>query len=110
MRTFAERVKYVREERKLSQAELARGINVTRNAVSLWENGSSKSMTPENLFAAADFLRVSARWLATGTGAIYLENDDWPDWGLADLFRMYPDLDRRNGERRKALDRRKNGH
>ena len=38
--SIGERIRYLRHERKLTQEELAEQLNVTRQAVSNWENGS----------------------------------------------------------------------
>ena len=55
-------------ERGITAAALATAIGVSPAAISLLLSRDSKSMKPENLFAAADFLGVEARWLATGQG------------------------------------------
>lgn len=49
----------------MSQAELARRVGITRSAVNQWVKKGCVS-TPEHLFAAADALGCSPRWLATG--------------------------------------------
>lgn len=56
-----------REERGISQSELARRLQVTRSAVAQWESGTT-GPSMENLREAALELRVSFDWLATGRG------------------------------------------
>lgn len=50
--TFGEQIKQARENKNLSQEELATRLGVSRQAVSKWENGSSKphGMNREMLF------------------------------------------------------------
>lgn len=65
--TFAQRLCVALKRAEMSQAELARQVGVTPSSVSQWAKGESKAPTPANLFAAADVLRCSAKWLATGS-------------------------------------------
>ena len=41
--SFAENLKQLRKDKKLSQEELAEILDVSRQAVSKWEQGESKS-------------------------------------------------------------------
>jgi DNA-binding XRE family transcriptional regulator len=50
----------------IGQAELAREIGVSRQAVNDWIKGRSVNIRPDHLFALSDALHVDARWLATG--------------------------------------------
>ena len=68
MTTLGQRVGDALEEQKVSAAELARRVNLSRSAVSQIINGETKAPKPENLFAIADALGYEARWLATGKG------------------------------------------
>lgn len=54
----------------MSQAELANQIGISRAAISLIETGSTTQFAGRNLISAARTLGVSARWLATGEGAM----------------------------------------
>lgn len=65
--SFAGRLKQAAAELKLSQADLARRLGVTRGAVSHWYSGRS---IPEGatLAALADVLNVRAQWIASGSG------------------------------------------
>lgn len=53
----------------LSQAELARRVGVSKQAVGDWLKGRVTEIRPDNLYALADALQVEARWLATGKGS-----------------------------------------
>lgn len=66
--TLAQRLTSRRKELKLSREDLATATGVTVAAVQAWESGSTKNLKLDHLFAVADALNVSPRWLATGRG------------------------------------------
>jgi transcriptional regulator with XRE-family HTH domain len=82
--SFAERLEEVMRERGITAAALATAIGVSPAAISLLLSRDSKSMKPENLYAAADFLGVEARWLAIGQGDKYPATGSLP----ADLLEV----------------------
>jgi transcriptional regulator with XRE-family HTH domain len=53
---------------KVSQTALAKGLELTQQAVSLWLKGDTKGMHMAYLYPVAGRLGVRAEWLATGTG------------------------------------------
>ena len=58
----AERIKALREARGLTQAELARRINITRNGVNSWEQGLSMP-SPACLVDLSKVFSVSTDYL-----------------------------------------------
>ena len=76
--TFAERLAEAMTERGISGSALAAALGMSRQSISLLLSKDSKSMRPEHLFAAADFLRVEPRWLALGEGPKYPPTADLP--------------------------------
>lgn len=86
MRTLAERLKAAMAEKGMKQIELARAVGLTRGAVSLWLNGTTKELTGENLVNAARALGVTPTWLGTGRGAeteskaFEIDLDDNPEY------------------------------
>lgn len=74
MNTLGQRIKDERIARGWSQQRLADEISrikkqkISRAAVALWESGDSKSQKPENLFAAAEALCLSPKWVLDGKG------------------------------------------
>ena len=62
---IGERITALRKEKNISQTELAKLINVSRQAVSKWEQGSSSPDT-ERLIQLADILDTEVEYLATG--------------------------------------------
>ena len=63
---IGERIMALRKERSISQTELARRLNVSRQAVSKWEQGVSSPDT-ERLIQLAEILGTEVEYLATGT-------------------------------------------
>lgn len=67
--TMQARLLRAMQAKGISQSELARRIGLTRASVNAWTMGRVVYIRPHNLFAIADALDVSARWLATGERA-----------------------------------------
>jgi transcriptional regulator with XRE-family HTH domain len=65
-RTVGGRVKQVREQRKLSQAALAKAAGVSQGAIGNFERDIRKK--PRDLLAVARALDVNPAWLETGKG------------------------------------------
>ena len=63
---IGERITALRKERNISQSELARRLDVSRQAVSKWEQGSSSPDTAK-LIQLAEILDTEVEYLATGT-------------------------------------------
>jgi len=68
MSRFADRLNEALEGKGWKPAELAKAMGISPQSIYLVQSGDTKSMTPENLFKAADALEVNARWLGTGNG------------------------------------------
>ncbi len=66
METIGERVRRTRERRGLSQTALAKSAGITKEGISAIERGGTKNPRPTTLYAIADALGVSDRWLANG--------------------------------------------
>ena len=62
MEILAERLLELRTERKISQADLAKELGVSRGVVCYWETNQSKPTAP-NLLKLAKFFNVSADYL-----------------------------------------------
>lgn len=62
---LGERIIALRKERSISQTELARRLNVSRQAVSKWEQGTSSPDTAK-LIQLAEILETEVEYLATG--------------------------------------------
>jgi transcriptional regulator with XRE-family HTH domain len=69
METINYRIRDAIQSDPRTQAEIARACHVTKATVNDWMQGRTKNIRPDNLFALADALGVSARWLATGQGS-----------------------------------------
>jgi transcriptional regulator with XRE-family HTH domain len=65
--TFGERFKTARRRAGKSQAECAKELGITRNAISLWESGATRA-EGRHLVKVAQLLGVTPKWLDSGTG------------------------------------------
>lgn len=65
---FSDRLRRIRTERQLSQAELARASGLSQGAISSYETGSRKSTT--GIVDLAKALKVNPVWLLTGEGPV----------------------------------------
>lgn len=63
--SIGERITSLRNERNISQGQIAKALNVSRQAVSKWENDLSSPDTL-NLIRLADLLNTDVEYLATG--------------------------------------------
>lgn len=67
--SIGERIMQAAAERGIhNKNQLAKRMGTDRQTVQRWITGETKNMTHENLFALADVLEKSARWLALGRG------------------------------------------
>jgi len=64
--TSGDRIRQRRTEMRLTQADLAQRVSVSRVAVSQWENGDTKSLKQEHLVAVARVLGVTVAWIVHG--------------------------------------------
>lgn len=62
------RIKQIREERKLKPAAFAKRIEVSSATVSDWESGVIKQISGKHLVKAASVLGVTPEWIITGLG------------------------------------------
>ena len=68
--SIGERIAQLRERERISQGELAAALNITRQAVSKWENDLSCPDTL-NLIRLAEVLDSDVEYLATGRKTVY---------------------------------------
>jgi len=70
--SIGERITTLRKERSLSQGQLANALDVSRQAVSKWENDQASPDTLK-LIQLADVLDTEVEYLATGRKPVYEE-------------------------------------
>ena len=78
MNSIGERIAELRKSKNLSQEYIAERLDVTRQAVSKWEQDVSSPDT-KNLIALAELLEVSVEYLATGKSALEAKEDKKKD-------------------------------
>lgn len=82
--SLAERMKYARDQRGLTQPSLAKLAGVSQGTIGNLEAGLRKM--PRDIVALADALHVRAQWLATGegpmrpSGAVLIDLEANPDY------------------------------
>src|SRR5262249_5430604 len=96
-KTFGQRLRKLREERSLSQRELALGVGTETSQVSRYERGVVMP-NAETLIDMARFLRVGAGFLPTGEDAGTPEELPIHDLSLLERFRDLEKLTRRDRE------------
>ncbi|MNJ33331.1 putative HTH-type transcriptional regulator [compost metagenome] len=80
MSTLQERLRQILDgPPKISQAALARACGIKPPSVHDWISGKTKSIEGQNLLLAAEFLRVTPKWLATGRGPMSKTSNQEPE-------------------------------
>ena len=77
---IADKIKYLREEKKITQANLAKALGITRSSVNAWEMGISVPST-QYIVELANIFKVSSDFLlgidkSTTLGTEGLTNED----------------------------------
>lgn len=70
--SVGERIAELRKSRNMSQTELAKAMDISRQAVSKWESGHSSPDTVK-LILLAEVLDTEVEYLATGRHPVYEE-------------------------------------
>lgn len=70
MMSIGQRISSLRQSNNLSQGQLASALNISRQAISKWENDLSSPDTI-HLIRLADILDTDVEYLATGVKPIY---------------------------------------
>ncbi len=98
MKTFSDRLKYVRQLRGLTQQQLARIVVVSQSAIGSYESGQRRSTRA--LFKLAAALNVEAIWLNSGKGPM----ESWrsADYGVQEPAATLDLPGRQLGRRRAA--------
>lgn len=71
---IAERIKFLREEHKLTQADLAKKLGITRSGVNAWEMGISVPST-QYVVELANLFKVSTDYLLGMKSTISINAD-----------------------------------
>ena len=72
---LAMRIRVARQHARLSQAELAERLGVSRGAVANWESVEDAHPVASRLVKLAVLTNVSIEWLATGRGPMTSQSD-----------------------------------
>lgn len=86
-----QRIRLLRQSRNMSQVELAKRLNVTKQSVSNWENDNIQPSI-EMLIKLANVFSVSTDYLLGRTSNQYLDVDGLPPNVVAHLQQLVEDL------------------
>ena len=75
---LSSRIRHARRLSGLTQANLAKAVNVGPSAVAQWELPNGTSPTIEHLAKIAVVSSVAFEWLATGRGSVALDAHETP--------------------------------
>lgn len=83
METLEQRIKRLREERKLSQQQVADKVHVSRVAVTKWESGQTANLKLGNLLGLCELFGVSVEYLIRGDRATGTKGRDMDENKIA---------------------------
>lgn len=86
-----QRIRLLRQSRNISQVELAKRLNVTKQSVSNWENDNIQPSI-EMLLKMAEFFSVSTDYLLARDEGKYLDVSDLSDVVVTHLRQLIEDL------------------
>lgn len=86
LKTLAERLKWARKRKELTQMDLAKAANVSRIAIQKIESGAT--IRPRNIDPIAKLLDVPPAWLLLGNEAATLSEDGIQ---IAKIWESLPD-------------------
>ncbi len=66
--TFAERLRRLIDDKKISQAAVARGLEISPTRIIEWLSGEVKKPQRKTLYKLCDFFGCDFEWLKDGTG------------------------------------------
>ena len=91
-----QQIRLLRQARKMSQVELAKELNVTKQSVSNWENDNIQPSV-EMVMKIARVFSVSVDYLLGTDQHVYIDVSGLPDDVIAHLRQLVDDL-RKTGE------------
>lgn len=89
--TLSERLRERLDALDMNDAQLARQVGVARSSMSLWMNGTTKTIKGANLLKAAAALKVTPDWLVTGLGKKFA-NENEGAGATEDLVHVPPNV------------------
>jgi len=66
METMGNRIKTLRESRKLTQEEMGKIVGISGASISQWESGAIKNLRPENFLRFCAYFNVDPYWVVFG--------------------------------------------
>ncbi|MBR5156977.1 MAG: helix-turn-helix transcriptional regulator [Clostridia bacterium] len=91
----ADKIKYLREEKKITQAELAKILGITRSSVNAWEMGISVPST-QYIVELANIFRVSTDFLLGIDNNATISTEGLSDEDIKLVYGIIEHLKRKN--------------
>ena len=82
--TIGQRLRAVRHESGMTQTEFANALHLSKNAISVMEQGQ-RNMSKRTIASVCDRFGVSEEWLTTGIGEMHVDPDKHGRRKLAEI-------------------------
>ena len=66
MESMGDRIRTLRESRKLTQEDMGKIVGISGAAISLWESDQTKNLRPENFLRFCAYFNVDPYWVVFG--------------------------------------------
>lgn len=96
----ADKIKYLREEKKITQAELAKALGITRSSVNAWEMGISVPST-QYIVELANIFKVSTDFLLGIDNGATISTYGLTDGDIKMVYGIIEHLKRKNNNAQK---------
>ncbi len=94
----ADRIKFLREQQKMTQTELSKRLGITRSSVNAWEIGISVPSTQYIVELAAIF-RVSTDYLLGVSDTVTLPVDDLSEQDVQMVYQLLDYIRKKNTDK-----------
>ena len=92
---IAERIKFLREQKRLTQAELAKKLGITRSSVNAWEMGISVPST-QYIVELANIFSVSTDYLLGVVKTSSIDTNGLDDKDIEMVYKLVEHLKSKN--------------
>ena len=94
---IADRIKFLREQQKITQTELSKRLGITRSSVNAWEIGISVPST-QYVVELASIFRVSTDYLLGVSSSVSLPVSDLSEQDLQMVYQLLDYIRKKNAK------------